>query len=132
MRLKKITAGFLVFIIMITGLLAITNPGRKRYNMFDKVEGQLTHDYFIFSIYQQYSNYSLADSGKYRVYKRYLGIAMNFYEIRSLKVKQDPKANDPAEARPFLVTLVCSSHRNYLKTSFISLVLFFPASLNSR
>lgn len=74
---------------MLIAILAITNPGRKQYAMFDKVEGIRTHDYFIFSIYRQYGSYTVTENGKYREYKRHIGIAMNFYEISPLRVKQE-------------------------------------------
>ena len=85
--MKNILTAVLVSLIMIIGILAITNPGRKQYQMFDKVEGKLSKDYFIFSIYQQYGEFTLTADGKYRVYRRFLGIALNLYEISSEKVK---------------------------------------------
>lgn len=85
--MKNILTAVLVSLIMIIGILAITNPGRKQYQMFDKVEGKLSKNYFIFSIYQQYGEFTLTTDGKYRVYRRFLGIALNLYEISSEKVK---------------------------------------------
>jgi hypothetical protein len=69
---------------MLLALLAITNPDRKNRRMFDYVEGRLEHDYVFFSIYQQ-TGYTLSNDGKYRIYKRYLGIATSFFEISPLK-----------------------------------------------
>ena len=75
---------------MIIGILGILNPGFKQpYELFGNVEGKLTHNYFIFSVYQQYGEPATTDNGKYIVYKRYIGIAMNFYEISSLRVKKE-------------------------------------------
>jgi hypothetical protein len=55
--------------------------------MFDYEEGKLTHNYIIFSIYQQSYRYTEIENGKYRLYQRHIGIAMHFYEISPLKVK---------------------------------------------
>ncbi len=75
---------------MIVGLLGITNPGFKQpYRLFDNVEGKLTHNYYIFSVYLRNEGYNLSDNKKYRIYKRYIGIALNFYEISPLKVEQE-------------------------------------------
>ena len=74
---------------MIIAILGITNPGRESYRMFDHVEGRLTHNYFIFSVYQQNSGYQVTENGKYKVYKRYIGIAEGFYEIAPLRIKLD-------------------------------------------
>ena len=83
--MKRIFTAILVTLIMITGILGITNPGFKQpYKLFGNVEGNLTHNYFIFSVYQQYY-VSGTDSGKYLVHKRYIGIALNFYQISPLR-----------------------------------------------
>ena len=66
---------------MVIGLLAITNPNRKNNRMFDYVEGSLEHNYIIFSIYKQ-SGYTLSNDGKYKIRKRYLGMASGFIEIK--------------------------------------------------
>lgn len=88
--MRKYFTGILVTLVMLIGILGITNPGVKQaYRLFDTVEGKLTHNYFIFSIYQQDDGFTLAGNGKYHVYKRYIGIASSFYEISSLKVAQD-------------------------------------------
>lgn len=90
MKIRQLSTAFLVSLIMIAGILGITNPGYKQaYRLFDTVEGKVTHNYFIFSVYQQYDGYSVDTLKKYRVYKRYIGIAMNFFEISSLRVKQE-------------------------------------------
>ena len=87
---RNISTGALVAMIMIIGILGITNPGYKQtYQLFDHVEGKVTHNYFIFSIYQQYNSFTEVEHGRYREYKRYLGIGMNFFEISPLKVKQE-------------------------------------------
>lgn len=85
--MKNLITTLIVTLIMLIAILGIINPGRKQYKMFDNVEGKLTHDYFILSIYQQYGAYTLSEDGKYRLYKRYVGIAMNFYQIKPLKEK---------------------------------------------
>jgi hypothetical protein len=88
--MRKIYTGILVTLIVIIGLLGITNPARRQpFQLFDKVEGKVIHNYFIFSIYQQYNTYRVSDNGQYREYKRYIGIAMNFYEISPIRVKQE-------------------------------------------
>ncbi len=75
---------------MILGILGITNPGNKQpYRLFDNVEGKLTHNYFVFSIYLQNNGYTITDKGKYRIYRRYVGIASDFYEISPLRVEQE-------------------------------------------
>jgi len=73
---------------MITGLLAVTNPDCKNYRMFDYVVGRMEHNYVIFSVYMQ-SGYTLSDDGKYKVRRRYVGIASTFFEIAPQKVKVD-------------------------------------------
>ena len=88
--MKRFFITILVTFIMITGILGITNPGFKEpYKQFGNVEGKLAHNYFIFSVYQQNYDYTLTDNGKYIVYRRYIGIALNFYEISPLRVKQE-------------------------------------------
>jgi hypothetical protein len=88
--MKKLLTPILVSLIMLIAILGITNPGFKTpYQFFDNVEGKVTHNYFIFSIYQQYSGYSTSEDGKYIIYKRYIGIALRFYEISSLKEEKN-------------------------------------------
>jgi hypothetical protein len=90
MKRRQVSSVLLVTIVMVVGILGITNPGYKQtYQLFDTVEGKVTHNYFIFSVYQQYDGYSVDTTKKYRVYKRYIGIAKNFFEISSLRVKQE-------------------------------------------
>ena len=84
--MNKISTGILVIVIMIIAILGITNPGHKPFQMFDNAEGRLVHNYFVISIYQQYSQFTTIENGKYRLYKRYLGVADAFYEISPLKV----------------------------------------------
>ncbi len=79
----------LVSCIMIIAILGITNPGRVTYRMFDHVEGKLTDNYFIFSVYQQNSSAQVTKDSTYKIFKRYIGIAGNFYEISPLKIKQE-------------------------------------------
>lgn len=67
---------------MLVGILGITNPGFKQpYQLFDDMEGKVKHNYFIFSVYQQNSGYTTSKDGKYNIYKRYIGIASNYFEI---------------------------------------------------
>jgi hypothetical protein len=87
--MKKFSTGVIVALIMIVAILTITNPVNKQNPMFDYEAGKLTHNYIIFSIYQQTYRYTVIENGKYRLYKRYIGIAMHFYEISPLKVKQE-------------------------------------------
>lgn len=84
--MKKAWGAAGVTIVMIIAILGITNPGRKMYGMFDRVEGRVEHNYFIYSIYRQYGSFTLSADGKYRIYKRYIGIAMQLYEISPLRV----------------------------------------------
>jgi hypothetical protein len=86
--MKKSTTALLVSAIMIIAILGITNPVRKQNPMIDYEEGKLVSNCFVFSIYQS-SAYSLVENGKYREYKRYIGIAMKFYEIKPIKVRQE-------------------------------------------
>lgn len=47
--MKRFFTSALVAVIMIIGILGITNPGfRQPYRLFDNTEGKLTHNYFIF------------------------------------------------------------------------------------
>jgi hypothetical protein len=89
--MKRFFTSILVTSIMIIGILGITNPGfRQPYKLFGNVEGKVTHNYFIFSVYQQYYGYtSTTDSGKYTIYKRYIAIALNFYEISPLQEERE-------------------------------------------
>lgn len=87
-NIKKPLLTIVVSLIMVTGILGITNPGNNQHRMFGYKESILTGNYFIFSIYRQ-SGYTLTDDSLYRVYKRYLGIATGFYEMQPLKVKQE-------------------------------------------
>jgi hypothetical protein len=86
--MKKFIIAAMVVIIMVIGILGITNPAFKQtYSLFGNAEGNLTHNYFIFSIYrQQYSDIKTKE-GKFKVYRRFIGIAMNFYEISPQRVE---------------------------------------------
>jgi hypothetical protein len=86
---KDFYTAVIVTTIMLVGILGITNPGYKEtYQLFDHVEGKVAHNYFIFSIYQQYNSFSVNAKGE-RIHKRYIGIAMNFYEISPLIVQEE-------------------------------------------
>ncbi len=74
---------------MIVAMLGIINPGRDQQRMFDHAEGKLIHDYFIFSVYQQKTADTIKDNGTYLIYKRYIGVGMNFYEISPIKKKAE-------------------------------------------
>ncbi|MBS1914694.1 MAG: hypothetical protein JST87_00320 [Bacteroidetes bacterium] len=87
--MKKIPTIIAVSLIMIIAILGITNPGRYPYRMFDHVEGKLTNNYFIFSIYKQNSGFAVSADGKYHVYRRFIGIAGDFYEISPEKIKAE-------------------------------------------
>ncbi len=88
--MRKFFTPALVTFVMIIGILGITNPGfRQPYKLFDDVEGKLTHNYFIFSFYEQHSGYTLTSNGKYRVYRRYIGIALNYIEISPALEEQE-------------------------------------------
>lgn len=87
--MRNILTAILVGLIMILAILGISNPGRENYRMFDNIEGKLTHNYFFFSIYQQYGDSNPTDSSNYRVYRRFIGIGMRFYEISPVKIKQE-------------------------------------------
>lgn len=87
-KTKNILTVVLVALIMVCGILGITNPGHKQpFRLFENAEGKVVHNYFIFSVYQQLDGYEVVEKGKYRVYKRYIGIASGFYEISPLKVE---------------------------------------------
>ena len=84
----KLLTPILVALIMLIAILGITNPAfRNPYKFLDNVEGKVEHNYFIFSIYKQYSGYSLSADGKYKVYKRFIGVALQFYEISSVRTE---------------------------------------------
>jgi len=85
---RKYSTGIFVTLVMVIGLLAITNPDRKNYRMFDYVVGRLEHNYGIFSTYMQ-SGYTLSNDGKYKVRRRYVGIASTFFEIKPERVLVD-------------------------------------------
>jgi hypothetical protein len=87
--MRKILTGIFVSLVMIIGILGITNPGGDHYKMFDYVEGKLIHNYVVFSLYQQSTGYTVIENGKYRLYKRYIGIVTKFYEISPIKVKHE-------------------------------------------
>ncbi|HWB26207.1 MAG TPA: hypothetical protein VG738_12040 [Chitinophagaceae bacterium] len=84
--MRKIITAILVSLMMIIALLAITNPDRKNYRMFDYTEGRLKHDYVIFSIYQQ-TGFTVSRDSQYHIYQRYVGIGTLFFEIKPLKIK---------------------------------------------
>lgn len=86
--MRKYTTAILVTFVMVIGLLAITNPNRKNYRMFDYVVGRMEHNYIIYSIYMQ-SGYTLSSDGKYKVRRRYVGIASSFFEIAPQKQQVD-------------------------------------------
>jgi len=47
--MKKFVTPLLVRLIMVIGILAIINPSLKQpYQLFDKAEAKLAHNYFIF------------------------------------------------------------------------------------
>ena len=86
--MKKFVTAAMVALIMVIGILGITNPAFKQtYNLFGNSEGNLTHNYFIFSVYRQHYSNTKTNDGKYIVYKRFIGIAMNFYEISPIRVE---------------------------------------------
>jgi len=85
---RKYSTTILVTFIMVIGLLAITNPDRKNYRMFDYVVGRMEHNFVIFSIYMQ-SGYTLSNDGKYKVRRRYVGVASTFFEIAPQKAPVD-------------------------------------------
>jgi hypothetical protein len=87
--MQRFYTPILVASVMVIGILGITNPGfRQPYKLFDNVEGKLTHNYFVFSVYEQYNGYSVTSNGKYTVYRRFIGIALNFFEISPLRVEE--------------------------------------------
>lgn len=84
--MKKLTTPLLVSLVMLVAILGITNPAfRQPYNFFDDVEGKVIHNYFIFSVYKQYSGFSVSKDGKYNIYKRFIGVASNYFEISPVK-----------------------------------------------
>ncbi len=88
--MKKYFTGILVTLIMIIGILGITNPGfRQPYQLLDNQEGKLIHNYFIFSVYVHYEGYIQNEKGNYGLYRRYIGIASDFFEISPLHVKDE-------------------------------------------
>lgn len=78
--MRKYSTAILVTFIMVIGLLAITNPDRKNYRMFDYVVGRMEHNYVIFSVYMQ-TGYTLSTDGKYKIRRKYVGVASTFFEI---------------------------------------------------
>ena len=88
--MKKYFTAILVSSIMVFGILCITNPGFKEpYKLFDNQEGTLIHNYFIFSVYAHLETRIQNEKGNYRLYRRYIGIALNFYEISNLRVDDE-------------------------------------------
>lgn len=88
--MKRFLTSILVTLVMIVGILGITNPGfRQPYKLFDSIEGKLAHNYFIFSVYYQHYGFTVSDNGKYILYKRYIGIALNFFEISPVKEERE-------------------------------------------
>jgi hypothetical protein len=88
--MRKSFTIILVTVVMVIGLLGITNPGFKQpYRLFDNSEGKLTHNFYIFSVYQLHEGYIENDNKKYRLYKRYIGMALTYFEISPLKVEQE-------------------------------------------
>jgi hypothetical protein len=88
--MRRYTTPILVVLIMLIAILGITNPGfRQPYNFFDGAEGKVKHNYFIFSVYQQYTGFTTSKDGKYIIYKRYIGIASNYFEISPSKEERD-------------------------------------------
>jgi hypothetical protein len=86
--MRKYWTPLLVSLIMVIGILGITNPAVKQpYKLFNNVEGRLTNNYFIFSVYTQFKGVQVSKDGKYIVYKRFIGIAFYYYEISPQLVK---------------------------------------------
>ena len=84
--MQRFLTPILVFSVMAIGILGITNPGFKQpYRLFDNFEGKVSHNYFILSVYHQFNGYTVTGNGKYFVYRRFIGIASNFFEISSVK-----------------------------------------------
>jgi hypothetical protein len=89
--MKKFIPGILASLVMIFGILVITNPGFKQpYKLFDHSEGKLSHNYWVFSVYELHQGYTLTADGKFRKYRRYVGVLMNFFEISPAQVRQEP------------------------------------------
>jgi hypothetical protein len=94
--MKKYSTALIVSLIMLSAILGITNPGFKApHQFFDDVEGKVIHNYFIFSVYKQFNGHSISADGKYIIYKRYLGIALKFYEISP--VREEKKENTESD-----------------------------------
>ena len=86
----KLLTPILVTSVMLMAILGITNPAfRNPYKFLDNFEGKVEHNYFIFSVYQQYNGYTLSADGKYKIYKRFIGVALQFYEISSVRVEKE-------------------------------------------
>ena len=58
--MQPLRATILVSLIMLVAILGITNPG----------------------------GYTLSNDGKYKIYKRYIGVALHFYEISPVWVEK--------------------------------------------
>ena len=96
--MKRLITPLLVILVMVIAILGITNPGFKQpYRLFENTEGRLMHNYFILSVYQQFTGYTLSRDGKYIIYKRFIGVALNFYEISPLRIerKQEDVSDKP-------------------------------------
>ena len=88
--MSRLRAPILVTFVMLFAILGITNPGfRQPYQLFENTEGKVEHNYFIFSVYRQYNGFTISNDGKYTVYKRYIGVALNFFEISPLRVERN-------------------------------------------
>jgi len=88
--MKKYFTGIMVTFIMLTGILCITNPGFKEpYKLFENKEGHLIHNYFIFSVYEHLESTEHNEKGNYRLFRRYIGIALTFYELHPVIVKDE-------------------------------------------
>ena len=84
--MRQLFTPFLVTLIMLIAILGITNPAfRQPYKFLDNVEGKVEHNYFIFSVYKQYNGHTISKDGKYNIYKRYIGVALRFYEISGVR-----------------------------------------------
>jgi len=88
--MKKYLVAIMVTMFMVIGILCITNPGFKEpYKLFENKEGKLIHNYLIFSIYEHLETIEHTEKGNFRSYKRYIGIALTFYEINTVTVKDE-------------------------------------------
>ena len=84
--MRKMAGPIVVTLVMLMGILGITNPGfRQPYQLFENTEGKVVHNYFFFSVYRQYNGFEVSKDGRYIIYKRYVGIALNFFEISPVK-----------------------------------------------